>query len=70
MPWGSFVRPRRLPELGYTSKDLATALGVSRQTIWAMAKDGRLPSMRLGRLLRFPVKALKAALKHHMNLKI
>lgn len=70
MGWSGLVRPRRLPELGYTSQDLATALGVTRQTIWAMAKDGRLPSIRLGRCLRFPVKALKAALKQHMNLKL
>ena len=70
MPWGGLVRPKKLPELGYTSQDLATAFGVTRQTIWNMAKDGRLPCIRLGRVLRFPVSAVRAALKQNMNLKV
>jgi len=35
------------------SKELAALLGVNDTTIEQMAKDGRLPSIRIGRLLRF-----------------
>ncbi len=35
------------------SRGLGELLGVDSTTVEAMAKDGRLPSIRIGRLLRF-----------------
>lgn len=34
--------------------DAAAALGISPGLVYTMARDGRLPSVRLGRLLRIP----------------
>lgn len=45
------------------SKALGEVLGVNATTVEAMAKDGRLPSIRIGRLLRFEPRLCLARLR-------
>ncbi len=46
-----------------TSQGLAELLGCNDTTVEAMARDARIPSVRLGKLLRFQPRAVLAALK-------
>lgn len=47
-----------------TDKEVATILGVSRNTIWRRVADGTLPKpVRLGALSRFPHSEVMAALE-------
>ncbi len=48
-----------LPEL-LTVPEAGAWLNVGRNTAYAMARQGSLPSVRLGRLLRVPRTALEA----------
>ncbi len=36
-----------------TPDDLAEMLGLARKTVIVMARDGRIPSVRIGRFVRF-----------------
>lgn len=45
------------------SKELAAKLGINDTTVEQMAKDGRLPSIRIGRLLRFEAAVCIARLR-------
>lgn len=46
-----------------TSKEVADLLGVNRRTVQVWAKDGTLPAVKIGRLLRFSREAINAKLK-------
>lgn len=48
---------------GTFAKQLGELLGVDSTTCEAMARDGRLPSIRIGRLLRFEPSVCVAALR-------
>lgn len=40
--------------------EAAKMLGVSPRTVWALTRSGRLPHVRLGRRIVYPVEALRA----------
>ena len=42
-----------------TIPQVAERLAVSTRTVWRMVKDGRLPSVRIGRAVRVPEAALQ-----------
>ena len=37
----------------YTAKQMAEMLQVSKKTIWKWGRDGQLPTVRIGRQVRF-----------------
>ena len=37
----------------YTAGEMAAILKVSRNTVWRYGRDGRLPTVRIGRTVRF-----------------
>jgi excisionase family DNA binding protein len=47
----------------WTPDDVAEALRCSRTTVYRMVEEGKLPSVRVGRLLRFDPNAVQAALR-------
>jgi excisionase family DNA binding protein len=49
-----------LDPLVWTTSEVAQLLAVSRTTVQDMAADGRLPSIRIGRRILVPKKALAA----------
>ena len=63
------------PILGETSRAhalrdaswVAAFLGVSTDVVYAWAKSGELPSIRLGRILRFNPEAIRAWVARHTN---
>jgi excisionase family DNA binding protein len=42
------------------TRDAAKYLGLSERTLWAMAKDGRVPCVKIGKLKRFDIADLDA----------
>lgn len=42
------------------SKAAARFLGISPRTLWSLTNAGRVPHVRLGRAIRYPVRALEA----------
>ncbi len=73
VPWGSYIAPRQHADMGYTADEVARAFGVTRQTVYRLAKMSppKLPSIKFGRrCLRFPKKAIRAMLRAGFNLKI
>ena len=46
-----------------TPKELALALKISRDTVYKLAREGKIPAERIGSNLRFNVADVKAALK-------
>ena len=43
-----------------TSRQAAAALGVCEKTLWQLRRDGLLPTVRLGTVIRFDVHDLAA----------
>jgi excisionase family DNA binding protein len=43
-----------------TPKQAAHSLAISPRTLWAMTASGTIPSIRIGRLIRYRVESLKA----------
>jgi excisionase family DNA binding protein len=39
--------------------DLAAALGIRKHTVYELAREGRLPSVRIGRVVRFDTAAVR-----------
>lgn len=37
----------------YTAEELATLLKMSKDTIWRWGRQGKLPKLKIGRLVRF-----------------
>lgn len=48
-----------MTDLVYTVEEVADLLKIGRTLAWQMARDGRLPVLRLGRLVRVPAGALE-----------
>jgi excisionase family DNA binding protein len=44
-----------------TVEEAAQRLGIGRTLAWQLVRDGQLPSVRLGRLVRVPVRGLEEA---------
>ena len=44
------IRSRRK---AWTAEELADLLSISKKTVYALAKQGRIPSMRIGSMVRF-----------------
>lgn len=42
-----------------TEAEAAVALGISRRTLWTLRNDGKIPFVRIGKCIRYPVQALK-----------
>lgn len=51
------------PPVYLTVRQLARALQLHHQTVYAMARDGRLPHLRVGGSLRFRLEDVEAALR-------
>jgi putative molybdopterin biosynthesis protein len=47
----------------YTSKQAAAALCISERTLYALAKSGELPAVRVGRAVRYDPADLRAWLE-------
>lgn len=43
-----------------TSREAAQRLRISERSLWQLAKDGRLPVVRLGRSVRYSISDLQA----------
>lgn len=54
-------------EKHYTGHELAELLGVDYGTVLHMAQTGEIPSVRFGRLRRFPESAVSDYLKRHRD---
>lgn len=46
-----------------TAEDVADQLGVTRDWVWAQARAGRIPHVKLGRYRRFRQEAIDAWLR-------
>jgi excisionase family DNA binding protein len=44
----------------YRAAEVARLTGLSRQGIYQLAAEGRIPCVRIGRAVRFPAEALQA----------
>lgn len=49
--------------IALTPKEMAAALRISEKSLWSLTKAGTLPSVKLGRLVRYPVPLVAAALE-------
>jgi excisionase family DNA binding protein len=49
------------------SEDMAKLLGIHSTTLESLAKAATIPSIRIGRVLRFEPSAVKAALRGHSS---
>jgi excisionase family DNA binding protein len=67
--WGYLHQMKEKRALGYSAKEVAESLGVWVETVYRLKRDGKLPSFKVGRLVRFPAAALKAAIKAGYHLK-
>lgn len=47
-----------VPRHGYSVPDTAASLGLSVNRVWQMVNDGTLPSVRVGRRVIVPAKAV------------
>jgi excisionase family DNA binding protein len=48
----------------YTLKEVKAMLKVSQATVYRMIYDGRLPHIKVGRLVRVPASAVRNLLEH------
>ena len=68
MPADPFApAPDTTPRLALGLRDAAKALALSQRTVWTMAHDGRLPCVRCGVRLIFPVSMLAAWLEREAH---
>jgi excisionase family DNA binding protein len=49
---------QREPRLALRPREAAEALGISARTLWTWTKEGRVPCVRLGGSIRYPVSCL------------
>lgn len=45
--------------LGLRPREAAKALGISERSLWSLTKSGKIPHVRLGRSVIYPVATLK-----------
>ena len=67
LTWPNLIRPKEYPMSNVpppavlvTLKEAAKLLAISERTLWQLQADGRLPSVRIGRCLRFRVSDIEA----------
>ena len=53
--------PLQIPDLKLllTEQEAAAALGISRRTLWTLRNTRQIPSIRIGKCVRYSVEALK-----------
>jgi predicted DNA-binding transcriptional regulator AlpA len=51
--------PAAAPRLALRPKDAALALGISERLLWQLTKDDRIPHIRIGRAVVYPVSKLQ-----------
>jgi excisionase family DNA binding protein len=57
-PRGNGSRPRHIPEKLLTADEVAAQLGVGVKWVWAQARAGAIPHVKLGRYRRFRPEAI------------
>lgn len=50
-----------------TAEQLAQVLQLPRSTVWRLSRSGQIPCFRAGRLMRFDIVEVKAALMARQN---
>lgn len=50
-----------------TSREAADRLGIGRRTLWSISNMGRLPCVRIGRLVRYQVEDLEAFIERNLT---
>lgn len=50
-----------------TVEEVAQRLGIGRSLAWRLVREGQLPSVRLGRLVRVPERALENWLEQRLQ---
>ncbi len=65
LPAPSLTTPAAPAPAFLTARQLATALGVSRRTLTTWNQRGVIPSVRVGRVRRYELEAVKTALRAH-----
>ncbi len=53
-------RPDEAPALALRAKDAAKALGISERLLWTWTNCGRVPHLRIGTAVVYPVEQLRA----------
>lgn len=53
-------RPSETPKLMYKVSEAAEALSLSRSKTYELIREGRIPAIRIGGVIRVPVAALRA----------
>ena len=48
------------PQLLLTPRQAAAALSISERNLWGLTKSGAIPSIKLGRLVRYRPESLRA----------
>jgi excisionase family DNA binding protein len=46
--------------LALRPREAAKALSISERTLWSLTKEGRIPHIRIGRAIVYPVDSLRA----------
>jgi excisionase family DNA binding protein len=59
-----------LEALTLTPQQAATKLGIGRASMYALLRQGRVPSVRLGRIYRVPVRVLEEMLARPESLSL
>jgi excisionase family DNA binding protein len=54
-----------MPPLLLTTRQAAKALSISERTLWQLAKDGKIPTVRIGRSVRFDPRDLQDWISAH-----
>lgn len=60
---GTGLRESPVVQLLLSPRDAAKALSISERTLWSLTRAGRLPCIRLGRLVRYGVASLREWLR-------
>ena len=48
-----------VPTLALRPREAAPALGISERTLWSLTKEGKIPHIRCGRSILYPVDSLR-----------
>jgi excisionase family DNA binding protein len=57
------------PRLALTPRETAHSLGISERSLWSLTRQGRVPCVRLGGSVRYPLDALKRWLSEQTETK-
>jgi excisionase family DNA binding protein len=63
------ARAAALSVLSLRPRKAAKALSISERTLWTLTKAGRVPHVRVGRAVLYPVDALRAFLNSEILVK-